>query len=167
MEERNLLDGFLDLTWILEKCVPDAGAPAVLERVPLHLVRRRRRPEDEAGREGLPGEVAIVTGLAVRAERQGEGDEPMEEQEEQWRRGRHVGGIRDSEVVGWSLICVGYIYGDRGAEDVIRQPRACNNRAEMAALGLNFEQETVSFLASCTALPRTPRPGDCGDVCWP
>ena len=58
-----------NLTWVFQEGVPDAGAPAVLERVPLDLVRRRRRPEDEAGREALPGEVAVVAGHAVRAER--------------------------------------------------------------------------------------------------
>ena len=79
---------FVHLTWILEEGVPDARAAAVLERVPLDLVRRRRRPEDEAGREALPGEVAVVAGHGVRAERQGEGEEPMEEQ---WRKSRHDG----------------------------------------------------------------------------
>jgi hypothetical protein len=42
----------------------------------------------------------VVAGDAVRDERQGEGEEPMEEQ---WRKGRHGGGqwpVRDSEVWG-------------------------------------------------------------------
>lgn len=90
----------LDLTWILEEGVPDAGAPSVLQRVPLHLVRRRRRPEDEAGREVLPGEVVVLPGLvAMGTERQGEDEEEentVEEwPEEQWRSSsssRHDGG---------------------------------------------------------------------------
>jgi len=93
----------LDLTWILEEGVPDAGAPSVLQRVPLHLVRRRRRPEDEARREVLPGEVVVLPRLvAMGAERQGEDEEEEEGEtveewpEEQWRSSssRHDGGQR-------------------------------------------------------------------------
>jgi hypothetical protein len=73
------------LTWILEESVPDGGASSELSRVALHLVRRRRRPEDEAGREGLPAEVVVAPGLVdiMGAERHGDDEEETQREEEQ------------------------------------------------------------------------------------
>lgn len=53
-------NGRLRFTWDLDEGVPDAGPPAVLERHPLHLVRRRRRPEREPRWERPPAQPARV-----------------------------------------------------------------------------------------------------------
>jgi hypothetical protein len=86
------------LTWILEEGVPDAGPAPVPVRVPLHLVRRRRRAEDEPRGEALPVEDVVLPGLhvhAMGAERQGEEEEETVE-EQQWRSSRHDGSVDDS-----------------------------------------------------------------------
>ena len=50
----------IDLTRLHQEGVPDAGPSAILEGVPLLLVRRRRVAEDEARGERLPREVGLL-----------------------------------------------------------------------------------------------------------